>query len=431
VRAAFVKGELHEDTDPSLVAARKVLVGQARGALPDEAGRPPLIEDFWAEVRAHRLELGDDVREFHCDVERQSKQRARSAFLHRCELLGIPMFGDLPGADGHFVGPDLVEGKELHRLIEKWGVVRGDDLDDVLLELTDRGETILEAAGAVLAERMAGPIDAANAGRCLLTGVVCWLRSLLPSLLAALRTALGTDGSFVNLVQALHDVVVLRRYPDLPAGELDQLVLSAFERACLVLPSSSRVDDDGAAEVVEQIIALSRFAAEDRTLDRRLLSDRLWRVARDAESQPLVRGACWGLLSSLGATTPRAVAGELANSLRGPLAEVRRGGAFLEGVLRTSRSTFLTSERLLEAVHDVLIRLPEQDFLLVLPDFRRAFAVFVPAELERIGEQVVLHLAGFRGEADQGLSVAAAEVARAADRSVQARLAGRAGPTTY
>jgi Family of unknown function (DUF5682) len=423
VRAAFVKGALDEKTDPVMAAADRVLVGSARGRVPDEAGRPPLVEDFWGEVRAHRLDLGDDVREVRCDVDRQEKHRAKSAFLHRCELLQIPIFGDLPDADVHFRGPDPIERSDLHLLIERWGVMRGDDLDDTLLELSDRGDTVVDAAAAAVTERRAaGAGDAAQAGRTLLLATVCRIVKLLPELLVELRLALGSDGAFVNLVEALQELAVLRRYPDLPAEEVGELVASAFERACLVLPASARVDDEGAPAVVEQLVALSRFAAEDRALDRRLLGERLWQVAQDTSAQPLVRGACWGLCSAFGVTTPRSMGAELQKLLRGPLAEVRKGGSFLEGVLRTSRSSFLTSPRLLDAVHDVLVRLPEEEFLVVLPDFRRAFSVFVPAELERIGEHVLERMAG-RADAESPLSPAAAQIAREVDERVRGRLA--------
>jgi hypothetical protein len=131
----------------------------------------------------------------------------------------------------------------------------------------------------------------------------------------------------------------------------------------------------------------------------------------------------------MGATTARALGDELRAQLRGPLAEVRRGGAWLEGVLRTSRSTFLSSPRLLDAVHDVILRLPEDEFLIVLPDLRRAFAVFVPAELERIGEQVAERIAGGDpGERAGSLSPEAAEIARRLGDSIAPRIAEWFGP---
>ena len=89
VRAAYVKGAVGGDGGPVLAAAHKALIGTARGHLPDAAGRPPLIEDFHARVREHRLPLEDDVHEVRLDIEKQAKHRDKSAFLHRCALLGL------------------------------------------------------------------------------------------------------------------------------------------------------------------------------------------------------------------------------------------------------------------------------------------------------------------------------------------------------
>ncbi|MEO0600890.1 MAG: DUF5682 family protein, partial [Myxococcota bacterium] len=62
--------------------------------------------------------------------------------------------------------------------------------------------------------------------------------------------------------------------------------------------------------------------------------------------------------------------------------------AFLEGLLRVARSTLLHSDRLLGAVDEAIQRLDEDAFRRVLPDFRRAFSVFIPAEIATLGERV-------------------------------------------
>ena len=100
-----------------------------------------------------------------------------------------------------------------------------------------------------------------------------------------------------------------------------------------------------------------------------------------------------------------------------------RGGAFLEGVLRVERSAFMSSPRLVRAVHDVLTRLDDDAFRRILPDLRRAFAVFIPAELDAIGERVSSTLLDEGGpDPDAPLDPEEAAAARQIDATVRARL---------
>jgi hypothetical protein len=400
-RAALIKGAADQAGGVVARALAEVLVGTARGRLPPEAGRPPLVEDFYAEVAAHRLTLGDRVQEIRCAVADKPRHQAKSAFLHRCRALEIPMFGPLPGGRDEevFRGPSWAERADLHLTIERWGVCGDLAVDDRLLELADSGTTVAEAAGdLLLAQRRAAGDDVAERARILLRAAQMRLDDLLPTLLVELEDAVASGGTFHGLVEAMADLQLLwgyrRSLPTHGDARVARVRTAAYDRACLALPGVRAVADPQVDETVDAMQALTRFAATEATADRELLTGRLRLVADDADAQPRVRGAATGLLAGLGEVRIEAVADELSRYLRGAVDDLRRGGAFLEGVLETTRSASIRSRRLIGAVHDVLLRLPDEDFVAVLPDLRRAFSVFVPAEIERLGEQVARLLAG-------------------------------------
>lgn len=432
VRSALVKGAMGTGGHAVLALAREVLIGRASGALPPEAGRPPLVEDFHAELRAHRLPLDGTVHEVRCDIHKQERHRAKSAFLHRCALLKIPMFGELPDGGGdlpHFRGPDLVEGTDLHLSTERWGLEADEDLDDHLLEISDLGTTIAEAAGAVLAlERAEAGMDVAACAVIVLRAAQTHLTDVLPDLLDDLETALSRDPSFLHVVRAVEDLGMLGSYrSSLPTHghrRVAELTTAAYVQACLRLPGVRYVGDDEAQAVVDGLETLVRFAVTgEGPPDRQVLVEHLVATTDDAGTQPLVRGAGFGLLAGLGAVRIPRIAAELSAYLRGPVEAVRRGGVFLEGVLGASRSTFLQGPRLLAAVHDVLLRLPDEEFLAVLPDLRRAFAVFVPSEIERIGEQILDLLTLREGtDAEAPIPPELAPIARDLDRRILEQL---------
>ena len=431
-RSALTKGSVASAGGAVARALDEVLTGTRRGVVPPEAGRPPLVEDFWASIAAHRLTLGDRVQEVRCSIADKPKHQEKSAFLHRCAALGVPMFGPLPdlrGDDAHFRGPNYAEGADLHLTIERWGV-RGDlEIDDTLLEVAERGTTIAEAAGDLLvADRGAAGPDAAARARLVLRAAQMRLTDVLPALLDELEAAIALDGAFLALVEALGDLHLLWSYrralPTHGDARVARVRGAAYDRACLALPAVRGVAETEVERAVDALHAITRFAATEPTADRDRLAERLGDVAQDDRAQPRVRGAATGLLAGLGLVPIEAAAEVLSQYLRGSVHEVRRGGAFLEGVLGATRSASIGSPRLISAVHDVLVRLPEEEFVAVLPDLRRAFAVFVPAEVERIGEQVAALLAGpGADDEDAPIPAAAAERMRALDEQIARRLA--------
>ncbi len=402
VTSAFVKGERGSAGDAVLAAAQAVLVGRRMGHVAEGAGRPPLIDDYLTQAKSFRLDLSGAEKVVRCDFHKDPRHRRKSAFLHACRILDVPMFAEVDDTDAPYKGPNLAEGADTHLTTETWAVRWREDVDDRLVEISDRGPTIAEAAADTLQEALerAGT-DVQRVARTLLEVAQARATGMLGRTVERLRAAAAVDGALDHLVEALEDVLLLQSYQDAleTVGDraLGETARDLFTRTCLRLPAAGRVADEEAPAMVARLQTLARVAVSTglpTPPDRALLVDRLSEVAGDIDSQPLVRGASAGLLHALGALDEAAVSGALVGYLDGPVERVLRGGAFLEGVLRVQRSLFLASHRLLGVVTDVLVRLDDEAFARVLPDLRRAFAVFIPAELERIGAEVVVHLSG-------------------------------------
>ncbi|MCA9491492.1 MAG: hypothetical protein KC621_16285 [Myxococcales bacterium] len=400
VTGAFVKGDAGSHGRGVHAVLDEVVVGRRRGRLPPDAGRPPLLVDWETEAAAHRVDLSGAPREVRCDLANNVKHRAKSAFFHRCSLLGVPMFDALAngGDPPWFRGPDPIHGEGMHLLGETWGVRWSEEVDDTLLELSASGATLAEVTAAELGRlRLAAGQDLRARTHVLLHAARTRLVELIPALLVELRSALVVDPSFSHRVSALRELLLLYgsrdAWPTQGDRGLAELCAATFSAACLSLPTIASVPDDRASDAVDDLMALMRTALapslpDDLRPDRELLAERLRALTDDEEAQPLVRGAAAGARTALGDLGEGGVARLLRGHLLGPPSALRRAGLFLEGVLRTSRSTLLHGRRLLDAVHEVVGKLDEETFVAVLPDLRRAFSVFVPAELERVGERV-------------------------------------------
>lgn len=422
---AFVRGDASLGHAAARAVADEVLTGDARGHLPPGAGRPPLTEDFFAEARRHRVDTTGAPKVLRCDVLRDEGHRARSAFLHRASLLGLPLFDPLPDGQGPewFKGPDPLREVGEHLLGETWGVRAADDLEDHLLELSDRGTTLAEAASAAVgALRARAGADLRLRTEVVVTAARLRLYEVLPDALQELGAALPVSVGFGDRVYALRELLALlavhETLPTFGSPLVRQLAERAFTAACLLLPTLGQVRAAELDDLLDDLTTLLRAASfrEGATLDREVLLTSL-RALADGDADPTLRGAAAGARCALGDLSERSLAAAAGAMFRG--AHARAGAAYLEGVLRTSRSTLLSGRRLFREVHELVRGLPPDVFRAVLPDLRRAFAAFVPSEVEQLGERVaeLLHPAD-AAPPDAGPAV----LARAAEVDARVRM---------
>ncbi len=376
-------------------AAREVLVGNAHGHVTEAAGTVPLLTDFYAQCKAHRLLVNGEAKTVRLDLHKQRTHRAKSAHLHRCDFLELPFFGELDRHRGHFRGPDPAAGTDLHLITETWAIRWTEQVDDRLLELADRGASLAEAAASTLREALVDAADdAALAARLLLRCAQMALVEHFEEVLDVVEDAIATDRRLVRLVDALADFVLLHSHRDALATRGDERVLATvralFVKAVLALPGVAYIDASDQNQVLDRIQTLVRVALtfEAAELDLELLVEQLTALSDAPDGRPGVRGAAFGVLFAFGAIRERAVARELDSYLRASAERVVEAGAFLEGLFLTGRGVFLRSRRLLRTVNDVLAQLEWDVFKTLLPDLRRAFTQFTPAEIDDLGRRV-------------------------------------------
>ncbi|MEZ4431887.1 MAG: DUF5682 family protein [bacterium] len=426
----YVKGERHLGGAAIRRAAHALLVGHRHGYLTPEAGVLPLLGDFHAEAKTHRLDLSGEHKTVRLDLHRQEKHRAKSAFLHRCDWLDVPLFGQLDDG-GHFKGPDPISGEDMHLITETWAIRWQEAVDDRLVELAAEGATLAEAATARLRGALAEATDDAAASTALLLRCAQMrLNDAFDDVLDAVDAAIEADARFTHLVDALDHFVVLHAYRGALAthglARLIATIGAVYLKAVQVLAAVANVDADALPPILDRLLTLCRIAVtfDAAAFDRALLIEALDRIATDDDGAPALRGAAFGLLYGFGAARERRVAAALTGYLRGAEARLPHAGAFLDGLFQASRSVFLRSPRLLRAVDEAVAALDWETFKVLLPDLRRAFTRFIPSELDRISTRVAAEL-GLRAQPppDAPVPPALARVAATLDARVTAALA--------
>lgn len=434
-RMGYVKGDERLLGGAVARAARGILVGHAQGHLTPEAGILPLLGDFHVEAKRHRLDLSGAEKNVRLDLHKQSAHRLKSAFLHRCAWLTIPMFGALDGARSgmgrYFRGPDPISGSDMHLITETWAIRWSEAVDDRLVELCDRGASIAQAASATLTERLAGASDDAAASSALL--LQCARMLLLDQFDAVLDVvddAIEQDQRFTHLVDALNHFVLLHGYHDAVATKGDTrlaaTIAAAFRKATRAVDGISRIGPDAMPPVLERLLTLTRHAVtfDAVPLDPAPLLDALTRLASDPESTAALRGVAFGVLHGFGVVGERRIAEALSQYLRGSATRQAMAGGYLDGLFQASRAVFMRSPRLLRAIDEALATLDWATFKALLPDLRRAFTRFIPSELDRIGARVSEEIGLDPPAGPTAPSVALGRVGAALDARIEAALTG-------
>jgi hypothetical protein len=436
VHMSYVKGDARVRGGEVDRAAREVMVGSRLGRVTSEAGQAPLVRDYYAQCKALKLDVTGTRKDVKCDLGKHEDHRLKSAFLHQATFLEIPMFRRLDdngweATIAHYKGPNMATGERMELITETWGVQWGVQVDDRLLELSDRGATVGQAAVQMLREQLIKARgDAAATTKLLLRSVQMMLLDMFEETLRSVEDAIVADASFHNLAKALSDFVVLLSYresiPPQVAPRVLATITTLFNKSCLLLPMVANTAHEGTKEALDDLQTLVRITLtfEAVQLDRALLTEKLAEMVVDQDGSPAIRGAGFGVLYSFGATSERSVARELDGYLLGSADRVLQAGAFLDGLFMSSKSIFMGSPRLLRAIGDVIKQLDWSTFKMLLPDLRRAFTQFIPSEIDsisvKVSEEVGLAEPPPR---DQPVTDALARVGGGADEKVRAVMA--------
>jgi hypothetical protein len=421
IRSAFVKGTEDIEGVMVLASARKLLAGERVGDVPPEAGQPPIVDDFRRTAARLRVDLDRvDTKEVALDLYRKVSHREISRFFHRLRFLEV-------GFADWVKGPDFVTGEGLERIQELWRYRWSPAAEAVLIEKSLYGSSLEEAATAVALEKFRENSQSGQgrradlAARLLLEACRMGLHRRTQELLERTRGLVGEDSSFLSLVQAMEQLLVLHisREP-LEAHHLEGVADAAgaaYDRACYLLPGLAATAPPEEERTLDALNALLQAVTTlgDTPNRQELRWERLGELSRSTTGNAVLRGAAVGALYGEG----RFGADEVVRHLRGHLLGARNdgaeGAAFLRGLLRAGRNVLWQVPELLRAVHEVLRDWDEELFVRLLPLLRLAFSDLTPRESDRVGKAVAAAVGAKALPTLVATDISAADVVRGAD----------------
>ncbi len=353
-----------------------LLVGDALGTVPEGAtSRTPVEADFDACCKALRLSTGAD-RDVDLDL-RKDLDLARSRFLHRMSLVGIPW--------GRKVRSD---GKGTFK--ESWTLRWKPEWVVELVTAAIYGPTVAEAA-AVRASAQAIETPAMADLAAMLSRVVdADLPFAVTKVLDTLdeRAALSADS--LEMLRILPPLAPLARYGSVRGGDADSvlaIVRGIVPRAAAGLVQACLSLDDASAAKARDVLqdagsALSLLGDADLSS---AWSGAMLALADCDGVHGTVAGRAVRLLLDSAVIDGPAAGRRLALALSGG-AGAGPAAAWLGGFLEGGGAALVNVPGLLGVVDDWLCGLGEEDFKATLPLVRRACSSMASADRRQVVE---------------------------------------------
>ena len=388
-RATMMEGE--ETGDAALVMQElgTFLTGNRIGDIPPSAGSPPLVEAARADARRHRLNLDDgEPRKRELDIYRKKSHRAASRFLHAMMLLDT-------GFAQKLSGPDFISGVNLDVLFENWSYVWSPVVEARLIEQSGAADTVSGACIVELRRRLkmlASQGQARHAGHVVdVFLLACRAGVEDPGLhfVSLIEDEILADSDLLSVVSALQKVNLLWHGRDIlelqNAAEVLHLIGTAYRRALFLLTDLGSVREDRLSGALEGLANLREVieTCETDTIDRVLFAETVGSLL-DEELHPSLAGAMAALAFLSDLLTKETLVARMRGSVAGAYADPADKVAFLRGLMLVSRELIWRAPGIVGELDAILDKLPEDDFIALLPHLRLAFSDLDPRETDKL-----------------------------------------------
>ncbi|KQP08478.1 hypothetical protein ASF28_21100 [Methylobacterium sp. Leaf99] len=363
------------DDAPMALIRRKLVIGERHGATPPDSPGTPVEADFAAQCRRLRWKPGTDAGEVTLDLRKET-DLARSHFLNRLRLLGIP-WGERRQARGRGT------------FKEAWFLAWKPEWVVELVAASAEGGTIAEAAAGRVREQARGATRVTDLSGLIGTLLDADLTAATGDVIRALEDRAAVSADVFDLMEALPPLAELARYGSVRASDTAPVlavVRGLVPRAAAGLVATCQsLDDDAAAAAKARIVAVSGAVA---LLEEPELAA-LWQEAlRALADQEHVHGRVVGRAARLLFDARAIEAAEAGDRMRRALSRAAgalSAAAWIEGFLEDSGTVLIHGQGLLGVVDTWLCDLPPETFTELLPLVRRTFATLAAPERRAIG----------------------------------------------
>ncbi|MGF0253793.1 DUF5682 family protein [Rhodococcus erythropolis] len=360
---------------------RRLVVGEALGAVPEETPTVPLEADLRARSKTLRLKQQAGAKNLDLDLRRDIDVE-RSQFLHRLGILEID-----------WGTPADSEVRSTGTFRETWALQWKPEFSVSVIEASLWGTTVAAAAASRVVSKIDEPdITLASLIGLLENSLLANLPAALSAVLESVKTVAALDHDVSHLMAALPTLTRTLRYGDVRGTDVTALIDvadSLLIRICTGLAVAvTGLDDPSAEEFRDHLdkVHSAVMVRDDRDASARWLQAMAGVIDRDDVNGLLV-GRMVRLLRDSGSITETAAAQRLSRALSVGSAPTAKAG-WVDGFLGGGGLVLVHDRALLTLIDTWVRQLREQDFIDTLPLLRRTFGAFEAGERRAIGQAV-------------------------------------------
>ncbi|MGW6656158.1 DUF5682 family protein [Rhodococcus sp. NPDC055024] len=360
---------------------RRLVVGEALGAVPEETPTVPLEADLRARSKTLRLKQQAGAKNLDLDLRRDIDVE-RSQFLHRLTILEID-----------WGTPADSEIRSTGTFRESWALQWKPEFSVSVIEASLWGTTVAEAAVSRVVSKIHEPeIALASLVELLENSLLANLPEALSAVLESVKTVAALDHDVSHLMAALPTLTRTLRYGDVRGTDVAALINvadSLLIRICTGLAVAvTGLDDPSAEEFRDHLdkVHSAVMVRDDSDASARWLQAMAGVIDRDDVNGLLV-GRIVRLLRDSGSITETAAAQRLSRALSVGSVPTAKAG-WVDGFLGGGGLVLVHDRALLTLIDTWVRQLREQDFIDTLPLLRRTFGAFEAGERRAIGQAV-------------------------------------------
>lgn len=397
VLSSFVKGEYNLASDTPIRILKKLMTGNAIGALCRQADVPPIIFDFQEECRRFGLKITSTLEtETTLSIFSKEKHRQQSMFFHRMQYLNTAFAKRTKG-------PNLQLKKDRNLMRETWKYKWNTQVNAALIDVSVYGATIEEAAVSLVREELKKELGAKE-GALLLTQVFeMGIRDQMQPVFDRVHQLMLADTDFYSIAEALKSLMMMEELGKLYASALEfqELIAIGSRKLIGLLPSMTRIKDEDLDPCMNALKLLYRVTGREgmNGTERNDYISALKKMESDREINAGLNGCVHGILYGSGEETAWEIEMACKGYLSGTKEQLFSTAQFFRGLFFTARDLVFIGEQFIRMLDGFYEAVSEEEFMELLPRLRMAFAYFTPREIDRIAAMA----AGIHGKAGRDI----------------------------
>ncbi|MBR1852549.1 MAG: hypothetical protein IJ794_05280 [Lachnospiraceae bacterium] len=377
-------------------------IGTKIGKMPEGTVCTSVQDDFNRALKELKLEKyrSAELQELELDLRENLRVKSeeaafldlhRSFFLHRLAALKTGF------------AEKTVRRQDNATWAEKWNLRWTPEVEIRIVEASLKGDTIEQAAAAVLGERLLAASTVKETTAILAVSLEAGLVQCVQDAIRAVQRQAAGNEALRDVGNALGDLSMIVRFGNIrriDTSEMGPLMEKLFLKFCLNLSGEAVCDEAAAKEMLPAFSTVWDAVLIHEFLDRERLVKAFRNLAEDDMANPLLSGFACGALTERGDLD----AAQLYALMERHLAKgmpASDGAFWFEGFAERNHRALISRLGIWEHLAAYIAELDEEEFKAAVICLRRTFSTFTPAEKLDIAENIceVLGVSGTGGEA--------------------------------